>query len=88
MTLLLHSTIITTNNTTNCTYHRTTVVSFNYESITLNSNNYLTFTAKKRMNQFSKMFNLGFSVFQKDYKWFVEFKGQIIPFYDGIKLDR
>ncbi len=69
-------------------YHGTDVVRFGPGTIILDSGGYHTATTKQRMNQTSNQFNLGYSVFQKDFEWFVEFYNEIAPFYDGIVLYR
>ena len=69
-------------------YHNTDVVQFDSLYITLNTGGWKTATTKLRMNQASNQFNLGFSVYQKDFQWFVvipqgetlEFTGQRITF--------
>jgi hypothetical protein len=45
----------------------------------------MTKTTKLRMNQASNQFSLGYRVYQKDKKWYAEFKGRDIPF-DGSSL--
>ena len=73
----------------NCvTYHYTDVVCWNNKKIVLNSNGYRTATTKRRMNQASEQFGLGYRVFQKDYEWYVEHRGKVYDFYDGITLRR
>ena len=52
-------------------YHNTDVVQFDSQYITLNTGGWETATTKLRMNQASNQFNLGFSVYQKDFQWFV-----------------
>jgi hypothetical protein len=52
-------------------YHDTDVVSFNRDGILLNHGGYKTATTKRRMNQVSEAFNLGFKVYQKNFEWFV-----------------
>ena len=74
------TTVKTENGTTKVVYWSTPVVSFNDKEIILNTGNYRTNTTKTRMNQTSSQFGLGFYVFQKNYDWFVEFKGNIEPF--------
>jgi hypothetical protein len=40
-----------------------------------------TATTKLRMNQASNQFNLGFSVYQKDYRWYVVIpQGETVEF--------
>ena len=80
-------------------YHGTIVVEFNHDTITLNSGGWQTQTTKTRMNQASNQFDLGYSVFQKNYVWYV---GHYVPtgrpvgkyrykqsiFQDGMMIDR
>lgn len=75
--------IQTENDLTKIVYHNTPVVSFNDKVIILNTGGWFTNTTKTRMNQTSHMFDLGFSVYQKDYSWFVEFKGATIKFIEN-----
>jgi hypothetical protein len=56
-------------------YREVVIVSWNEESIVLDTGGFFTKTTKKRMNQASNMFRLGFYVYQKNFDWFVDFKG-------------
>lgn len=69
-------------------YHQTEVVKFNNNKIILNSGGYKTLTTKVRMNQASAEYNLGFEVFQKKNKWYINYKGKEIEFKDNIILKR
>ena len=69
-------------------YHNTAVVKANPGKIILNSGGHKTQTTKLRMNQASNEYNLGFEVFQRDYEWFVTYKGQTHEFRDGITFMR
>lgn len=80
--------IYTENGFTSVRYHSTEVVKFNHEKIILNTGGWHTFTTKTRMNQASRQFDLGYSVSQKNYEWFVSFKGKSLPFVDEIELVR
>lgn len=62
-------------------YHNTDVVTVHHDtdSITLNTGGWFSNTTKTRMNQASQQFNLGYSVHQKKYEWYVTTK------HDGIK---
>ena len=83
------TTIITVGGSTNIIYHNTAVVSFNQIHIILNSGGWRTVTTKTRMNQASHQFDLGYSVYQRDYEWFVDFNDSIkLPFKDGMVLKR
>ena len=61
-------------------YWNTDIVKFNNERIILNTGGWSTATTKRRMNQTSEQFNLGYQVYQKNYNWFVEYQGKTIPF--------
>ena len=61
-------------------YWNTDIVKFNNERIILNTGWWSTATTKRRMNQTSEQFNLGYQVYQKNYNWFVEYQGKTIPF--------
>lgn len=74
------TTIRTENGTTEVVYHNTPVVRFSEKYIRLNTGGWWTATTKTRMNQVSHQFDLGYSVFQKNRLWFVEYKGETIPF--------
>ena len=52
-------------------YHATDVVAFDNDEIILDTGGWWTTTTKTRMNQASRQFGLGFSVFQRDWAWFV-----------------
>ena len=66
-------------------YHDTIVVAFNHDCIVLNHGGWQTVTTKRRMNQTSRQFDLGYNVFQVVFEWFVSYRGQTIPF-DGSQL--
>jgi hypothetical protein len=70
------------------TFHSTQVVKFNDKIIVLNSGGYHTATTKTRINQASSQFNLEYSVSQRDYSWYVTFKGKEIDFTDNMTLKR
>lgn len=74
---------------TNIIYHNTPVVKFNHEKIILNTGGWSTNTTKARMNQASNQFALGYLVYQKNYRWYVEFKNDTIKFIgDTLELTR
>tara|TARA_R100000781_G_scaffold114532_1_gene85584 strand:- start:75 stop:359 length:285 start_codon:yes stop_codon:yes gene_type:complete len=70
----------TEGNTTKVCYHSTVVCSFNNKEINLNTGGWFTSTTKTRMNQTSNQYNLGFTVYQKDYNWFVNYDNKIHSF--------
>jgi len=67
-------------------YHNTVVVKFNDDRVILDSGGWRTQTTKNRMNQASTQYDLGYHVYQRDYTWYVDFKGDTLEFFDGIKL--
>ena len=70
-------------------YHYTDVVTFDNNTITLNTGGWPTATTKRRMNETSAEFSLGFNVYQKRSAWFVEYKGKTIKYPgDMLLLDR
>ena len=73
---------------TSVVYHNTPVVQFNNEEIVLDSGGWDTRTTKTRMNQASNQYGLGFEVHQVNYTWYVEYKGETIPFEDMMRLNR
>jgi hypothetical protein len=65
----------------NVVYHATHVVrSFPSGKIVLDTGGWRTVTTKARMNQAANQFKLGYSVFQKDFDWFVAWKGKTLSF--------
>jgi hypothetical protein len=77
-----------TDNVMQVIYHNTAIVSVDNSSgnITLNSGGYESVTTKRKMNQASRQFNLGYSVFQKNFIWYVTYKDETMEFYDGMIL--
>ena len=74
---------------TSVKYHNTDVVKFSHNWIVLNSGGYRTYTTKKRMNQTSQEYNLGYKVFQYNYNWFVTYKGKTIEYNNNqLIIDR
>lgn len=71
------------------TYHQTNIVYWNDGKVTLNSGGWETVTTKRKMNQASIQFGLGYSVYQKDFEWFVDLpSGETVPFKDNMTFDR
>jgi len=74
---------------TRVTYHNTDVVTFTDDLIVLNTGGWFTATTKARMNQTSEQFDLGYRVFQRDWMWFVDYKGQTYSFTNNhVELSR
>jgi hypothetical protein len=84
-------------------YHSTRIVEWNDKEIILDSGGYYTFNpecwneqsmykpstvTKKKMNQASLQFNLGYQIYQEEFIWYVSFKDKTIPFKDGMILTR
>jgi len=70
------------------TYQHTNIVSWIKGKITLRSDGWEGATTKKKMNQASRQFGLGFGVFQKNFAWFVDLpNGETVPFVDGMTFE-
>ena len=70
-------------------YHETDVVTTTPKSILLNTGGWFTSTTKKRMNEASVAFGLGFTVYQEKKAWHVNFNGQVLDFRgDVLELAR
>jgi len=80
--------IVNDNNILMVCYHNTPVVKITDDEIILNSGGWLTATTKRRMNQASLQYNLGFAVYQVNFSWYVDYKGDTIPFEDGLTLKK
>ena len=65
-------------------YHSTCVVEFNSHLIKLCTGGWKTVTTKRRMNQASNQFGLGYGVYQKKGDWFVDYKGKTVPFDNDV----
>jgi hypothetical protein len=61
-------------------YHDTDVVKATKTKIILDTGGWFTNTTKTRMNQASNEYGLGYNVYQKGGKWFVDYYGETIPF--------
>lgn len=84
-----------------CVYHKTPVVKWNDKWIILNSGGFRTVTTKRRMNEVSEIYDLGFDVSQSNFEWWLTLsenllahtsnklsKGGTLPFEDGVKIRR
>ena len=67
--------IVAKDGITTIRYADTDIVRFDNNTIVLDTGGYGTVTTKKKMNQASQQFNLGYKVFQKDHQWYVTFDG-------------
>lgn len=71
------------------TYINTVIVAWDDTHVTLRSDGYETVTTKRKMNQTSNQFGLGFRVIQKNFSWFVQLpNGDTVPFTDGMTFER
>jgi len=71
------------------TLYNTKIVSFNTDTVTLNSGGYKTSTTRRRMNEVSQEYNLGYRVYQVNNTWYVDTKNnKSVPFRDGMKINR
>lgn len=70
------------------TYHSTQVVSFNDKHINLRSGGWQSVTTKRRMNEVSSTFGLGYRVYQVNFDWFVMYGGKEYAYHDRMTLDR
>ncbi len=63
------------------TYHGTPVVTVHPNGkIVLDTGGWRSVTTKTRMNQASHQLNLGFTVYQRDFDWYVAIDGQNMEF--------
>ena len=83
------TTIRTSGGLTLVQYHSTDVVAFDAKNVWLRSGGWRTATTKTRMNQASHQFDLGYSVWQRDFSWYVTLSdGTVLNFEDGMKIPR
>ena len=76
------------NNVLKVVYHNTEVVQVKEDRyVILNTGGWYTNTTKRRMNQASLQYKLGFNVYQVDFTWYVAIGDDIEPYYDGIIID-
>jgi hypothetical protein len=65
--------------------YSTDILQFEGDKIILNSGGYRTNLTKNRINE---NLPVGITVYQKDFQWYVNFKGQEIKFEDNLELTR
>jgi hypothetical protein len=64
-------------------YHNTCIVEWTDRGVTLNTGGWRTVTTKRKMEQASRQFNLGYSIYAKDFAWFVRLpNGKEVQFED------
>lgn len=69
-------------------YHSTEVVEWDKDTIILNSGGWHTHTTKLRMNQASREYDLGYTVWQYRFNWYVDYGEHTYAYCDDMKLDR
>ena len=70
-------------------YHRTRIVEWDGDHITLRSGGWQSVTTKRKINQEANQFELGFGLYQKSFDWFVTLPdGREVPFEDGMMFSR
>jgi hypothetical protein len=70
-------------------YQKTKIVEWdNNGNVTLNSDDWMTVTTKRKMNQASNQFCLRFGVVQRNFCWYVTLDGcEEIPYYDNMTFN-
>ena len=79
------------NNNTNCStivLHSTAIAVYdhNTQAVKLNTGGWQSNTTKSRLNAILSEVKYGCSVFQKQWNWYVSFRGQTQDFVDGMIL--
>ena len=79
------------NDSTNCSSvflhgHRIATFDHNLKAVKLSSCGWTTNTTKSRLNAILSEVKYGCSVFQKQWNWYVSFRGQTQDFMDGMIL--
>jgi hypothetical protein len=69
-------------------YTNTAIVRWSSSKIALNSDGWQSVTTKRKMNQASHQFGLGYSVYQRNHVWYVDTpQGETVEYYDGIQME-
>ena len=59
--------------TINVIYHNTNILQYSTDgNVILNTGGWDSSTTKRRMNQASELYDLGFYVYQRNYEWYVK----------------
>ena len=79
------------NSNTNCSSiylhgHQIATVDHNLKAVKLSSCGYETRTTKSRLNAILQEVKYGWSVFQKNFNWFVSYRDETASFWDGMIL--
>jgi len=69
--------------------YSTPIVRYSDKKIILNTGGWRTSTTKNRMNQASKEYGLGYTVYQKNFDWYVSYRGEEHTFEsNSVTLER
>ena len=80
--------VLVKNNALSVVYHSTEVVKvIDNRYVILDNGGYYTNTSKRRMNQASMQYNLGFNVYQCNYIWYVGIKDNILEYKNNMIID-
>ena len=85
------NTTVVYNDSSNCSSvylhgHQIATLDHNTNALKLNSCGYETVTTKSRLNAILEEVKYGCKVFQKNFNWFVSFRGTTTDFIDGMIL--
>ena len=85
------NTTVTYNDSTNCSSvflhgHQIATVDHSTNAVKVSSCGWQTVTTKSRLNAILSEVKYGCSVFQKQWNWYVSFRGQTQDFIDGMIL--
>ena len=85
------NTQVSFNESTNCSNiflhgHRIATFDHNLKAVKISSCGWQTVTTKSRLNAILSEVKYGCSVFQKQWNWYVSFRGQTQDFMDGMIL--
>lgn len=67
-------------------YHATQVVYADENCIILDTGGWFTPTTKRRMNEASEEFGLGYRVYAKKGTWFVDYKNETFKFHNNVRI--
>ncbi len=84
------TTVMCTNGRIAVTYVSTLIVDATPDQVTLDSGGWHTVTTKRKMNQASRQFGLGYAVLQRAGKWLVQMprSGGVVDYFDGMTFPR
>lgn len=79
------------NENTNCSsvyLHGHNIATYDHSTraLKISSCGWETVTTKSRLNALFQEVKYGAGVFQKQFEWFVSFRGKVVPFFDGMIL--